>query len=188
MRVCRQLLTALLALASAVPAIAQSASLTPPSQLHVDLSALGASLGAAVRTSPRTSLGLSIGVGGNWVNYMLLGGRHFANESGLSYQEKDGATGKGLYEMLRGTVFLRTHFSERRHLDVGAKVSGFLHSDSSDDDPGGGVFVGMNVAYVWSGWRRLSVASEMDIGRFAEQRVTEFGVNVAPVMVRITFP
>lgn len=193
-----RLLTIFALLAVSAPASAQR-PLVPERQVHVDLSAVGAAVGVAFRYSDRTAVGFSLGGGGNWMNHMLLGGRHFSEESGLSYATKDGAGGKSLYELARATVFVRTHFNERQHLDVGAKISGFLHSDSSDDDPGGGYFVGMNVAYNWGGWRRVNVASEMDIGRYAEpgsggpcisgcSGVQEFGINVAPILVRFTFP
>ena len=161
-------------------------SLVPERQVHVDLTIAGAAVGYAVRASERTSFGVEIGGGGNWVNYMLLGGDHFKQSEG------------SLIELAHVTVFVRTHFSEAQHLDLGLKGSGFLHFDPSDDDPGGGYFVGLNAKYSWAKWRRINLASEIDIGRFAEpgsgtcisgcEVVQEFGVNVAPILVRFTFP
>lgn len=189
------MLTAIVIMAATAPqSVAQSAALDPTGplvpvrQLHVDVSLVGISVGFAVRNSARTSVGAAVGAGGNWWNYMVLGGRHFAEEGGLSYDTKDGGTGKALLEMLRGTVFVRTHFEHGRQLDVGLKASGFLHSDSSDDDFGGGVFVGLNVAGTWWQWRRVRVGSELDIGRYAESARPELGVNVAPLLLRLTVP
>ena len=155
-------------------------------QLTVDGSIVGLNVGFAVRNSAHTSIGASIGVGGNWFSYMALGGRHFAESGGPSYETKDGYTSKSLYELLRATVFVRRDFDGGRQLDVGIKASGFLHSDSSDDDPGGGGFVGLNVAGMW--WQRgvVRLGSEVDVGRYSEGR-PELGVNVAPLLVRLTF-
>jgi hypothetical protein len=146
-------------------------------------------VGFAARTSDRTSFGAEIGGGGNWLNYMLLGGSHFAQRGGNS---------KSLIELAHATVFMRTHFTERQHLDLGTKVSAFLHVDSSDDEPGGGYFVGLNAKYNWAKWRHLDLASEIDIGRYAEpgngtcisgcDGARAFGINVAPILVRFTFP
>jgi hypothetical protein len=131
-------------------------------------------------------IGGSIGVGGNWFNYMALGGGHFAEAGGPSYEKKDGYQNKELAELFRGTVFIRREFDGGRQLDVGLKASGFLHFDSSDDDPGGGGFVGMNVTGIWYRWRALRLGSQVDIGRYSEGR-PELGVNVAPVLVRLSF-
>ncbi len=197
MKLFRSLGAAALLVLTTLPASAQ-APLVPEKQAHLDLAIAGASLGFAARTSERTSFGVEIGGGGNWVNYMLLGGRHFAEDGGPSYATKDGATSKSLFELAHATVFMRTHFNETQHLDLGVKASGFLHFDSSDDDPGGGYFLGMNAKYNWAKWKRIGLASEMDIGRYAEPglggcmlgcgEVHEFGINVAPILVRFTFP
>jgi hypothetical protein len=171
-------------------ALAQdSVSLVPQKQVHLDLAIAGAAVGFAARTSERTSFGVEIGGGGNWVNYMLIGGNHFAAR---------GAKGSSVVELAHATVFVRTRFSERQHLDLGAKASAFLHFDNSDDDPGGGYFIGLNAKYTWAKWRRLNLASEMDIGRYAEpgngkcisgcEGIGEFGINVAPILVRFTIP
>jgi hypothetical protein len=185
----RSICTSALLFVHSLPAPAQtSRSLVPDRQVHLDLTIAGAAVGFAARSSERTSFGVEIGGGGNWVSRMLLAGTHFGEGGG-----KDGS----LIELAHATVFVRTHFSESRHLDLGAKVSGFLHSDSSDDDPGGGYFVGLNLKYNWANWR-LNLGSEMDIGRYAEpgtgscisgcNGVRELGISVAPILVRVTFP
>ena len=161
--------------------------LAPERQWNLDLNFLGLGAGFAVRSSDRTSVGIAIGAGGNWFNYMVLGGRHFADSKGFSYQTKDGATDKALFEMFHATVFVRRHFEDGRHLDVGVKASGFLHSDSSDDDFGGGTFVGVQATGIWYKWRRIGFGSEVNVGRYSEGR-PELGVNVAPILMRVTFP
>ena len=161
--------------------------LAPEQQWNVDLNLLGVGVGFAVRGDDRTSVGISIGAGGNWFNYMVLGGRHFADPRGFSYQAKDGATGKALLEMFHASVYVRRHFHGGRHLDVGAKASGFLHADSSNDDFGGGTFVGLQATGIWYKWRRVGFGSEMDVGRYSEG-TPEIGINVAPLLMRVTFP
>lgn len=154
--------------------------------MTLDASAVGLNLGFAVRSAPRTSIGASIGIGGNWFNYMALGGGHFAEAGGPSYERKDGYQNKELIELLRATVFVRREFDAGRQLDVGVKASGFMHFDSSDDEPGGGGFVGVDVTGMWWRWRALRLGSELDIGRYSEGR-PELGVNVAPILVRLSF-
>ena len=159
----------------------------PKRQWNIDLNFLGLGAGFAVRSNERTSVGVAVGAGGNWFNYMVLGGRHFADAKGYSYQTKDGATDKALFEMFHATVFVRRHFDGGRHLDIGAKASGFLHSDSSDDDFGGGTFFGVQATGIWYKWRRLGFGSELNVGRYSEGR-PELGINVAPLLLRVTFP
>jgi hypothetical protein len=186
------LATAALCIGAARPCFSQDAAdspqVAPVRQLSLDLSAIGLNVGFALRNTDRTSLGVSLGGGGNWYNYMVVGGRHFAESGGWSYEEKDGSTDKSLFELVRLSLFMRRHLAAGRQLDVGVKASGFLHSDSSDDDPGGGIFVGINVTGIWWQWRRLRFGSELDVGRYSESRTAEFGVTVAPVLVRVTFP
>lgn len=186
MRPLRSLLAAAaLTCVGALPGHTQTA---PVRQVHFDLSPVGLAIGFAVRNSPSTSIGFSAGGGGNWYNYMVVAGRHFSESNGWSYDTKDGSTDKSLYEIARLQLFVRRHFASGRQLDVGIKASGFLHSDSSDDDPGGGTFVGVNMTALWWQWRRLRFGSELDVGRYAESRATELGVNVAPILLRLTFP
>jgi hypothetical protein len=182
--------SALVVAAVSLPCAAQSgatpspSALAPARQLNFDATVAGLNAGFAVRSSDRTSVGFAIGVGGNWLNYMALGGRHFAESEGLSYEGKDGADGKELFELLRATVFVRRYFDHGRDIQLGLKASGFLHSDSSDDDPGGGGFVGLNVTGMWWQWRYLQLGSEIDTGLYTEGR-PEFGINVAPVLLRL---
>jgi hypothetical protein len=172
-----------LALATSSPVLAQS---VPGHQFTLDANLIGLSLGFAVRTAPRTSIGAAVGIGGNWLNYMALAGGHFAEADGPSYQKKDGVSSKELIELERASIFVRREFDGGRQLDVGLKASGFLHFDSSDDEPGGGGFVGVGVTGMWYRWRALRLGSELDIGRYSEGR-PELGVNVAPLLVRLSF-
>ena len=173
-----------LMLAASSPLRAQSDA--PAHQSTIEVSFVGLNLGFAARHSARTSIGGSIGVGGNWFNYMALGGAHFADAGGASYEKKDGYQSKELAELFRGTVFIRREFDGGRQLDVGLKASGFFHLDSSDDEPGGGGFVGVSATGMWYRSWVLGLGSEVDIGRYSEGR-PELGVNVAPVLVRFSF-
>ena len=155
-------------------------------QMTLDVSGVGLNFGFAVRNAPRTSIGASVGIGGNWLNYMALGGGHFAEAGGPSYQAKDGYQNKELIELLRGTVFVRREFDHGRQLDVGVKASAFMHFDSSDDEPGGGGFVGLDVTGMWWRWRALRLGSQVDIGRYSEGH-PELGINVAPILLRLSF-
>lgn len=158
----------------------------PAHQATIDASFLGVNFGFAARSSARTYIGASVGLGGNWWNYMALGGKHFAEAGGPSYEAKDGREGKALAELLRGSIFVRHEFASGRQLQVGLKGSGFFHFDNSDDEPGGGSFVGVNITGTWLRWRALGLGSEVDIGRYSEGR-PEFGVNVAPLLLRVSF-
>ncbi len=169
-----------------IPALGQT--LAPEHQLSLDFTFAGLNVGYATRSSDRTSFGASIGIGGDWQSYMILGGSHFAESNGLSYEAKDGATDKAIVEVARLGIFVRRHFEAGRQLDLGLKASGFLHSDSSDDDPGAGPFVGLNVTGTWWRWKRLAVGSAMDVGRYSENNDAEFGINVSPILLRVTFP
>jgi hypothetical protein len=189
MRFNRYLLAILTATAAgAGAAAAQSDAAAPAHQLSLDAGWIGLDVGYAVRSSESTSFGVSLGAGGNWANYMVLAGRHFAESNGLSYQPKDGATGKAVYELARGAIFVRRHFDSGLQVDVGLKASGFLHFDSSDDDPGFGAFAGVKASGVWYRWRRLGLGSELDAGGYFEGGNPELGVNVAPLFLRLTIP
>jgi hypothetical protein len=175
-------------------------------RIAFDLTPVGLALTAAATTSPKSAVGLSVGIGGNWWNYMVLAGSHFSQERGFSYEKKDGATGKGLFEVLHGSVYMRRYISDRSHLDVGLKGSLFAHFDSSDDEPGGGRFLGAHVNYMWWGtqlWGKkpavrqasgrpsggwVHFGSQLDVGSYAEGSRGEFGINVAPIVVRIGAP
>jgi hypothetical protein len=183
---------AVLALSFAQVCAAQSATDSiapaPAHQFHMDVSGLGLDAGFALRTTARSSLGLSVGIGGNWANYMLIAGGHFAEPGGLSYAAKDGADSKELFELLRASLYSRHYFDHGRQLDLGLKVSVFLHSDTSDDDPGAGGFIGLAATPIWKRWGHVALGSEIDAGAYLESNVTEFGINVAPAFIRISIP
>jgi hypothetical protein len=175
-------------LGSAPACFAQAADTKAPiREFTFDVAPVGLNVGFAARTSAHQSFGASLGVGGNWLNYMVLGGSHFAASNGLSYETRDGATNKALYELARASVFVRTSFEHGRQLDVGLKAAAFLHSDSSDDDPGGGLFAGLNVTGMWWQFGRVRLGSELDAGMFTEGH-PELGIKVAPILLRISVP
>lgn len=154
-------------------------------QLTLDVGAIGGSLGLAWRIDERRSLGVGGGVGGDLFGYMLVAGRHFAEESGLSYQPKDGYRDKFLLEVAHLNAFVRQRTTSRWEFDVGLRGSSFIHYDSSDDDPGGGLFLG-GFAAAYYRFRALKVGPRLLFGAFRENRA-EFGVYVVPLTIRFAF-
>lgn len=154
-------------------------------QVTLDASPLSASVAYARQVSPGRFLGAEVGVGGDLVHVMLLAGRHFAEDWGLSYEGKDSHGGEFLFELLHVDAFYRIQPSERWNVDVGGRLSGFLHFDDSDDDPGGGVFYGAFVEAMY-GWRSLKFGPRVLVGFFTEGR-PEFGIYLAPLNGRLTF-
>jgi hypothetical protein len=157
-------------------------------QLTLDLSWIGGTLGFARRVrGERLFLGAEVGLLGDYLNVMLLSGGHFAQDWGLAYDEKDGATGKHLLEIVHAAFFLRHQSSERWQLDFGARASVFLHSDSSDDDPGEATFAGLYGSLMY-GSERFKVGPRVMAGLFSEGRRTqEFGLLLVPLTARVTF-
>lgn len=189
MRLCRFHCTfAFLAAVANTPCTAQSAAtpttLAPASRLNFDVTAFGLNVGYARRTSERSSAGFAVGVGGNWLNYMLLAGRQFSGADGFSYEPKNGAPSRNLFELLHGDVFVRRYYDHGRDIQVGLKGSGFL---ASNNDGNFGYFVGVNVTGMWLQWGHLQVGSEIDSGIYTEDR-PEFAINIAPVLFRVNLP
>lgn len=167
------------------PLAAQTASTPAPfrRQVTLDATVLGGSLAYARRVSDRRLVGGGIGLGGDVVGYMLLAGRHFSQSSGLSYEEKDGFGDKLLFEMLHITAFIRHEMGGRWDFDTGARASWFLHHDSSDDDPSGGVFLG-GFAGAYREIGPLRFGPRLLVGAFTEGR-PEFGIFIAPITIRL---
>jgi hypothetical protein len=164
-------LCCLLLLACAAPLAAQQAvpnalRARPRNQLTLDAGVVGGSLAYARRVSDHRLIGGG-GVGGDFLSYMVLAGRHFAEDSGLAYEPKDGFEDKLLFEMAHLSAFVRHEPSERWQIDTGLRASVFFHFDSSDDDPGGGFFVG-GYAGAYYGWRWLKIGPRVLVGRFSE--------------------
>lgn len=160
----------------------------PDHRFALDGGVVGASLSYANRVGGDWFAGVGAGAGGDFVNWMAVGGRHFAQDGGIAYEERDPYGGELLFEMLHLNLFARYEPGDRWHADVGLRGSVFLHFDESDDDPGGGVFTGAYGSLYW-GWRHVKLGPRVMAGVFREDRDTrEFGVNVAPLTVRISFP
>ena len=183
----RTLLGALGALFFAVaPAAAQRR--VPDHRFALDVHVVGASASYATRVSGDWFGGVETGGGGDFVNAMVLGGRHFSQDGWLSYEEPDYPGDENLFELAHLALFARREASDRFLADVGVRASAFLHFDQSDDDPGGGLFVGPYASLFW-GWRHFKVGPRIMAGMFYEDPDTqELGINVAPLIVRITFP
>lgn len=153
-------------------------------QLTLDAGAVGGSVGLALRVDERRLVGVGGGFGGDVLGYMLLAGRHFAEDFGLSYERKDGYRHKFLLEYVHLNVFVRQETAGRWQFDAGLRASTFLHYDSSDDDPGGGSFMGGYVAAYYS-YRAVKIGPRVLVGAFQERRA-EFGIFVVPLTIRFT--
>jgi len=159
----------------------------PDTVLSLDVDVLGGAVSYARARGPGRYWGLQVGIGGGFVNRMLLAGRHFADDEGPSYEARDGFVDKELIELLHAGVFRRWTPSERVSADVGARASVFVHGDSSDDHQGIPVFVGL-YANIMAGTRRFKVGPRILVGVFSEGSLArEFGVYLVPVSGRLTF-
>jgi hypothetical protein len=186
----RPTLLALLMAAHLSPAAAQDSTFVAgdrPNQITIDAQILGATIGYARRISPTSHAGATLGLGGHLIEYMALAGRHFSEDSGLAYEERDAGTNPLVYELLSVGGFVRRQQSERWQVELGVRASAFFHFDSTDDEPGGGAFVGVYVLPMY-GWRRLKFGPRAMAGVFTEGRGrTEFGVHLAPLTARMQF-
>jgi hypothetical protein len=170
---------------AATPSVAQQRQ--PDTVLSLDVDVLGGALSYARARGPGRYRGLEVGLGGAFLNRMLLSGEHFADEDGPSYQPRDGAVNKDLFEILHAGVFRRWVRSEQVSADVGARASVFVHFDSSDDDPGIPLFLGL-YANAMVGGRRLKVGPRILVGLFWEGSLArEFGVYLVPLSGRFSF-
>lgn len=160
----------------------------PASRFALDVGAVSGALSYAHRVRGDWFLGAGVGAGGEFVNWMLVAGEHFAQDFTIAYERRDGAGEELLFEMASANLFARYEPSTKWHADLGLRGSVFLHFDDSDDDPGGGVFTGL-FASVYRGWRHVKVGPRVLVGVFTETASTqEFGINLAPLTVRFTYP
>ena len=159
----------------------------PDTVLALEADVLGGAMSYARATGPGRYWGLEAGIGGAFLSRMLLSGRHFADEDGPSYQPRDGARDKELFEILHAGVFRRWVPSDRFSADAGARASVFVHFDSSDDDPGIPLFLGLYGSAMVGGGR-LKVGPRVLVGMFSEgSTAREFGVYLVPLSGRISF-
>ncbi len=150
----------------------------------LDVGAVSLAPGYALRLGGHAFVGLRVGLGPDALNYMIVAGSHFAE--GPSYEPKDEYGNERLLEILHLDIYVRLAPSAAWHIDVGVRGSAFLHWDDSDDDPGGGLFFGAVFRPMWGG-RKFKVGPRFILGSFSEPRRSEFGVNVAPVTISLTF-
>ena len=163
---------------------------TSPSEkenhLALDAGILMASLSYARRAGDNWFLGMGGGVGGDFLGYIVVAGRHYSEYGGWSYEDKDGFRDKMLFDLIHGKLFARYEPSEHWQTDFGIRSSYFLHFDSSSDDAGGGVSAGAFVNPM-VGWKNLKVGPTVTAGGFWGCRnAREFGVYLSPLTVRVT--
>lgn len=150
-----------------------------------DLSALMISPGIAWPLGPDWRMGVGIGVGDDLLGFMAVGGNHYSEPGFWTYQGRDGATDKALFDVLHAKVFARIEPFTRWQFDLGLHGSVFFHFDSSDDDPGSGMSVGAYALPVY-GWSHVKVGPRIVAGYFRGcHGASEFGVKVSPLILRI---
>lgn len=187
-RPCTVMEALVLVLALAAPAAAQgNAPRERAGQLHLDVQPVGLAIGYATKLRSGHAVGGELGFGGNFLEYMLVGGRHFAEDSGIAYEDRDNATGPSLFEVLTLSAFVRHPGTARWQIDTGLRGSAFLHFDSSDDDPGGGLFGGLYAKAVYGG-THIKFGPRVMMGVFSEGNgITEFGIHLALILGRLTW-
>ncbi|MBN1163720.1 MAG: hypothetical protein JXB45_04025 [Candidatus Krumholzibacteriota bacterium] len=154
---------------------------------NIDLAALMVSPGIAWPVGPHWHVGTGIGVGDDMLGFMAVGGNHYSEPDWWSYENRDGATNKDLFDILHVKVFARNKPFTRWQLDIGLHGSVFLHWDSSDDDPGSGVSVAAYALPTY-GWRHIKIGARIAVGYFRGcQDASEFGVKVSPLILRVAF-
>ncbi len=156
-------------------------------QWTIDLAALMISPGVAWSIGPDWRVGAGIGIGDDLLGFMAVGGYHYSEPNWWSYEDRDGATDKDLFDILHIKVFARVEPRTRWHLDIGLHGSVFLHGDSSDDDFGSGVSVAAYALPMY-GWRNVKIGPRIAMGYFRGcHDASEFGVKVSPLILRIVF-
>jgi hypothetical protein len=171
--------------------VAQDAR-APTNQLSLEVVPLAGALGYARRAAPNTSFGVKLGFGFDMLSPVPLAGGHFTDDWGLSYEQRDGYNGKHFVEVAQVAVFIRHFLPRRFHLEVGVRLAGGMHSDSSDDDSAGADYTAGYGAVFWGG-SILSVGSRVSVGMFSESRhgappERELAVVLNPIIVKLTTP
>lgn len=149
-----------------------------PREVTIDVSALGASIGYAMQSSPGRLFGVQAGAGLDFFNRTVVGGRHFKDNGG-----------DNMYELAHLAAFHRRH-SGRFSLDVGFRISTFMHGTDGDDDAALAGFVGAYAMPMFGigGGQRFSIGPRILAGLLTEGNDTgEFGINITPLVGRVTF-
>jgi hypothetical protein len=170
---CRAILAVFSALALAVgaaPAAAQRRQ--PDSMFSVDADWLGATVGYARARAPGRYGGVEAGLGGSFLNRMLLAGEGYVDEE--------------LVEMLHVAAFRRWTPSPHLSWDLGVRTSLFVRQDSWGDDSRFPLFAGL-YASLMAGTRRVKVGPRVLVGVFPAISGTGLGVYLVPVSGRISF-
>lgn len=164
-------------LLSAMPLAAQDDARGGHRELTLDVTVVGASVGYAAGAHPGRLVGVQLGIGGDWINRTLLGGEHFSENGG-----------EQVFELLHLAAFVRLRATRWSKVDVGLRGAGFFHGNDLDDDIGIGFFGGL-YAMPMFGNDRFSAGPRVMAGLFTEPgRVREIGLNVSPIVGRVTFP
>ena len=146
-------------------------------QLAFDASAYGGAVSYAVPIARGRLFGVQVGVGGDRFNRTLLaGGGHYTDDGRHQLEERAHAA-----------VFVRQRFASWFAVDAGARVAPFRHQDLPNDDTTIGVFAGVYAAPMFGG-PHVAVGPRVMAGVLSESTATTaLGLNVAPLVVRVTF-
>ena len=83
------------------------------------------------------SCGLGGGFGPGFINYMAAAGSHFSTENSFTSSKRDRYDNETFIEVAYFTAFAM-YRKNALSLEMGIRLSGFIHIDDSDDDWGGG--------------------------------------------------
>ncbi len=153
-------------------------------QLTIEANFIGGSLGYSYRMSDKWFAGFRVGVGGDLLDLMLFSGRHFAEEAGWAYEERDRYTEKQVIELIHLNLTFTRDLPGKFSMESAARASAFWHLDSSDDDPGGGYFLG-GIIQPMFGTRYVKIGTKIMTGFFMETNTREFGIHLGGPNLRL---
>ena len=117
---------------------------------------------------------------------MAVAGSHFSTENSITRNKRDRYDDEIFVEVAYFNAFT-TYRKNALSLEMGFRLSGFIHIDDSDDDWGGGSFSGFYVQPSF-GQGRFQIGSRFIFGKFKEgNSLSEFGVNLSPIVLKIYF-
>ena len=161
----------------------------------VDIFPLDVNVNLCVNINPSISFGVFAEAGKNFTEYFIVAGDHFAKEITLfKYNGRDDYDGEFYAGLVNLGLFSRIALKDKHIFDIGFQNEFFIHYDKSDDDIGGGEFLGLFTTYHFpSKWKekegkfkkRPSFGMRFSVGQFIEsESLNQFGV-MSNLWVRI---
>ena len=150
----------------------------------IDFSPIKISPHVCFNIDNRIGIGLELGLGVNFTNFRLVAGSHFAGSSTpIVYADRDNNGGIMFRSYADFSIFTRLNLHTKKEIDIGLHGFVFIHSVTTDDDFGGGYFVGTFVRYMIPTnfklkndkiKRRISGGIQITVGSLNEFSVNEF--------------